>query len=146
MADKFSTLYIETTRGARTALVRSTGSNPVGVQLNPIVSGDTVNLNLILLTDGAIDTDISGKTNFTIKAGFGQSGGTTYATSSNWYVSSSIGYTGSINTNTAAMSSSLIGNEAITALFEVEMINTDTNSRKTYLQTPVQIYGEVIPQ
>lgn len=145
MADKINTLYIETSKSPRTALVTGVGSNKPVTQFQSFVSGDTINLKLFLLTSGVIDPDISGQSDVFVKAGFGQYGGSTvYASSSNWYPSASAAYTGSINTNTTAMATAMIGNESITALFEMEV--TSSNSRRTYVQTPVQIFNEVIGQ
>lgn len=150
--DKFENLYIETTRGPRTALVRNTGSNPVTANINPVIWGDSANYNIYLLSNGSIDYTLSGAPGYTVRAGFGVVGGTSYATSSNWVATSSVSasisqsayYTGSVDTNTTSLSSSLIGNDSINALFEVELLNTTTNRRRTYLQSPTQIYNQII--
>jgi hypothetical protein len=143
--DKFQTLWVDTTKSPRIALVRGeTNQNPM--QMNNLVVGDTLNLNLRMVANGSLDTSLNGLPNYTLKVGVGNFGGTAYASSSNWYCSSSWGYTGSFDITGSTLAAAMVGKESISTILEVEFFETGSSSRKTYLQAPITLYNEVLTQ
>lgn len=145
MAKKFKTLYIETeVTDPRSRLRKGLSSNS-NDSVGPLVYGDTVNYNIILMTNGAIDTTLSGVDSSTVTASFGDPN-TPFVTQTNWYMSGSWGYTGSIHLSSSLLSASLASstNDYDQMLFEVQTTDTGSGDRSTVLQTTVQIYKEVI--
>lgn len=148
MAEKYKDYYIETTTGPRNALKSAMGtSNSVRVVRDSSgVYGDTLNINLIMMTNGVTDTDLSGAEDYAITASVGKAGGNDWCTTSNWYVSSSYGYTGSLVLSSSYLSASLASQsgDVDDCLLEVQFTHTGSGATKTYLQTPFQVIKEVI--
>ena len=144
MAEKTINLYVDTDKPARTSLMKS-GSTSVVVQMLPIVAGDILPLKMFFLTNGQIDSEFTSGL-YNISASLGVYGGTLYASTTDWRLMANYAWTASMDTNTGALTSSLGTSEVINAIFEVETTNNVTGTRRTFVQTPVLIYNQVVTQ
>jgi hypothetical protein len=135
-------LYIDVSKNCRNSLVNS-GSTAIS-ELNSIVYGDTLEYELVFVNGNILDPTLN--TNSFITTSIGQFGLPVFASSSLWYPSASYSYTGSINTNTTAMSQSIVASAAVKqdyspCKFQVKV--TNNGKTQTYLQTSVNVFNSI---
>jgi hypothetical protein len=142
MSNPFITLYIDGTKSPKSSLVQSGSSNPI--QLQDVVAGDQMALGFTFVdASNGVDGRISGS-EFSIKAAIGSYTSGIYASSSLWTYSSSI-WTGSIDLNNSFMSSALSGKTSISAVFEVQVSDSNYQTTRSYCQAPITVYQQIIP-
>lgn len=141
MSTKYLNLYVDTDKNPRNSLVRSI-SNSTPKQIDPFVYGDTINTNVIFITNNVIDETVSNAdTEVTTQIGdYGQS---ILCSGTNYLFSASYGFTGSIGVNTTELSQSLGTSKFINTVFAVKTLNLVTGEYKTYLTTPLVIWNGV---
>jgi hypothetical protein len=141
MSTKYLNLYVDTDKNPRNSLVRSI-SNSTPKQIDPFVYGDTINTNVIFITNNVIDETVSNAdTEVTTQIGdYGQS---ILCNGNNYLFSASYGFTGSIGVNTTELSQSLGTSKFINTVFAVKTLNLVTGEYKTYLTTPLVIWNGV---
>jgi hypothetical protein len=129
-----------------TALVKTPSvTAPVGFPT--VVSGDTLHLVIVPVTNGAIST-AAGDGEYSCSVAIGDLGEVPpYVFSTDFLPSASYGWTGSLNTNTASLLTPLGTTDEIKTFFEVQLVKVvepDSGSVSTILQAPLTIRNQVI--
>lgn len=134
-------LYIDTSLDPKHSLVES--GSVTSTQLNSMSHNEKNDYTIIFTNNGVIDTGVSGVADTSLKIAIATKD-IVYATSSNWYVSSSYGYTGSLDlTNATALSSSVHGNDYVNCTFVVRYYDIEDKPHN-YLRQPITVYNALI--
>lgn len=141
MSNPLEIIYIDTEKSPRNSLVRSDFVTPT--QLNSFIAGDKIGMAIVFVNQSSIDTRISGDSTYTITAAIGNYTSGILTSTSNFYASTSYGFTGSIDLSVGALTNSLSNLEYINSIFEIQATDSNGNKR-TYLQSPVVIWNQVI--
>ena len=141
MSLKTKTLYIDTGKSPRSSLVRALATN-TPARADDIIVGDEIKYNIAFVNGGAIDGDIAGNANYTLKFEVGNLGESVLAYSDQWAVSASM-FTGSVSYATDELTGSLEGEDSINTYMEVTLTHTPTGISKKYLQVPMVVWNEV---
>ena len=131
------TIYIDTSKSPRTSLIRSLDST-TPAQMLDVVSGDVMPLTIRFSDSTVVSSSVTQLT-----ASIGLYSGGTYCSSSNWFLSSSWGVTGSIFLSSSALNSALGSSESVTATFTVKVSDRRYGSVNTYLLTPITIWKNI---
>jgi hypothetical protein len=132
------TLFIDSAKSPRTALVQSASTNPI--QMPDFVAGDKVAFSFFFTNNGLPDTTLNG-TNITYKVALGTFAVGIYASSSLW-ATGSFGVTGSLDLSNGILTGSFNGADYVSAIIELE--GSQSTGRTTYLQTPVTIWNQLL--
>lgn len=144
MSDRYTNLVIDLNKSPKTSLVNSVTSI-TSVSMPALIQSDTMNLFIQFSRNGVLDTTVNGNPNYTLKTAIGEAGGYEYCNSTNYIPTGSLGFIGSMVTNTVQLSQSMIPNQDYTTfLFELELVNGITSERSTPLQVPITVYREVL--
>lgn len=97
--------YIDTSKSALTSLVSSqTATTPQALN-NEAILKDVIDIGIVFVADGAIDTNTDNYSNLTASVGSVSEG--QLVSNTNWYVSSSYGFTGSLDYGDVRLTASL---------------------------------------
>jgi hypothetical protein len=141
-------LYINVDSSAVNASLVRSRSNTTPVAYGSVVAGDTLQLVIVPINgDGTINS-IAGDANYSLKVAIGGPGDGPLAMSTNFGISGSYGWTGSLNTDTGSLTTALGILDRVSSFFEVEITAgaavADSGSRYTIAQLPMTIYNQVI--
>jgi hypothetical protein len=129
--------YIDISKSPLNSLVQSTNSTTPQNLNNVAILGDLITIGLVFTNNGAIDIGLSGVAGTRLTASIGSVTEGVLVQNVNWYVSSSYGFTGSLN----------YGDNRLTASMSTSANKTYTLSvkanDKTYVYSPIIVYNDI---
>lgn len=136
-------LYISTSAGSpKTSLVASV-LNPVPIKPPRLVVGDTIAVNIYLVTSTGAYDSASGAAGSTVTAAIGEAGETPLWASADFDQITN-GWAGYISTNTQAIKDLFEdGTDPVELLLEIRVVNS-LGYAQTYASVPVSIYNHAI--